>query len=219
MSLSFCVGVIGHPWSERKVRADIGLAISVLALVLWLVGAFVACLGKNIARSYAFPMFFLLWLAPIPEFVLVRVVSLLQQDSAACAHLLFAISGVPVFQQGTVLSISGLTIEVAAQCSSIRSSSILMVSALVLGYLFVSSLWGRVIIAVAAALLAIVKNGLRIYVLGMLATHVDPSILSGRLHHQGGVIFFLWSMFFLAIVIWMVLQLETRACFINSASA
>ncbi len=39
--------------------------------------------------------------------------------------------------------------------------------------------------------LAIVKNGIRIVSLSLLARHVNPSFLTGQLHHEGGFVFFL----------------------------
>jgi exosortase/archaeosortase family protein len=37
----------------------------------------------------------------------------------------------------------------------------------------------------------IVKNGIRIATLTILAQYVDSGFLYGRLHHEGGVVFFL----------------------------
>ena len=44
---------------------------------------------------------------------------------------------------------------------------------------------------IAAVPLSVGKNALRIFTLSMLAIHVDPSFLTGRLHREGGVVFFL----------------------------
>ena len=43
----------------------------------------------------------------------------------------------------------------------------------------------------AAVPVAVVKNGIRIAVLSLLATYVDPTFLTGQLHHEGGMVFFL----------------------------
>ena len=40
----------------------------------------------------------------------------------------------------------------------------------------------------------ILKNGIRIATLTLLAMYVDPSFLTGRLHHEGEVIFFVMSL-------------------------
>jgi len=63
---------------------------------------------------------------------------------------------------------------------------------------------------VAAVSLTIVKNGLSIYILEILGTHLDRSLITGRLHHQGGIVFFIWSLLVLSIVLWIVSRFETR---------
>ena len=50
--------------------------------------------------------------------------------------------------------------------------------------------------------LSVAKNGLRIFVLAMLATRVDRSFLTGKLHHQGGVIYLLIALAGIFLVIW-----------------
>ena len=40
----------------------------------------------------------------------------------------------------------------------------------------------------------VVKNGLRIVTLSILANYVDPGFLYGRLHREGGIVFFLLAL-------------------------
>ena len=89
------------------------------------------------------------------------------------------------------MTIPGLTIEVARECSSIRSSLMLVVTSMVLAQMLLRSAWRKTVVIALAIPLSVAKNGLRIFVLGMLATRVDRSYLTGRLHHQGGIIYFL----------------------------
>jgi len=167
------------------------LFLGMLAVVIWWIGSFVCCFGTRISRMYVFPLCFLLWLVPLPEFALNDIVSFLQQGSAYAANLLFTTAGVPVTQDGVRLTIPGLTLEVAEECSSIRSSLMLLVTTMVLAHLLLRSAWGKGIVILAAIPLSIAKNGFRIFTLSTLAVYVDPSFLHGWLHHQGGIVFFL----------------------------
>ena len=45
---------------------------------------------------------------------------------------------------------------------------------------------------------AMLKNGVRIVSLSLLASYVDPRFLTGQLHHDGGIVFFLLSLVLLA---------------------
>ena len=46
--------------------------------------------------------------------------------------------------------------------------------------------------------LAMLKNGIRIVSLSLFATYVDPGFLTGRLHHEGGIVFFLLTLAMMA---------------------
>lgn len=192
--LALLIGFIGAMWWPGSLAADEQLSLSMLAVVLWWIGSFVCCFGTRTTRRFIFPLCFLLLLVPLPEFALDRVVDFLQQGSAHAASLLFAIARVPVAQKGVVLSIPGLTVEVAKECSSIRSSLMLLVTTMVLAQLFLRSNWGKVLVSIAAIPLSVAKNGLRIFTLSMLGVYVDPSYLRGRLHHNGGILFFMLSL-------------------------
>jgi exosortase len=152
----------------------------------------------------------LLWMVPFPDFVLNPIVSLLQQGSAAAAHFLFAAAGVPVEQRGILIHIPGLTVEVARECSSIRSSSMLVVTTMVLAQLLLRSPWRKILVIAAAIPLSVAKNGLRIFAIAMLATRVDPSFLTGRLHRQGGIIFFLIAMAAIFLLLWLLRRGEQQ---------
>jgi len=183
--------------------ADVQLSVDMLAFVVWWMAAFAFCFGTRAFRSALFPLCFLLWMVPFPGFVLNPIVSLLQKGSVASADLLFAAAGVPVAQNGLLLHIPGLTVEVARECSSIRSSSMLVVTTMVLVQLLLRSPWRKALVIAAAIPLSIAKNGLRIFVIAMLATRVDPSFLTGRLHRQGGIVFLLIALGIIFLLLWM----------------
>ena len=192
MLIAVTVGFVGSRWRGlSSLAVDERLSLSMLALVIWWIGAFVCCFGIRASRRCRFPLCFLLWLVPLPELALNHIVNFLQQGSAYAARLLFAIAGVPVAQDGVRLSIPGLTLEVAKECSSIRSSLMLLVTTMVLAHLLLHSGWGKALVIVAAIPLSLAKNGLRVFTLAILGVYVDPAFLNGWLHHHGGIVFFL----------------------------
>jgi len=193
---------------SSSLHLDEQLALHMLALVLWWMAAFLLSFGFPAFRRAIFPLCFLLWLVPWPEFLLNPAVRLLQQGSAASARILFNLAHVPVAQDGTVLSIPGLTLEVARECSSIRSSLMLVVTTMVLAQICLRSTWRKVAIVAVAIPLSVAKNGLRIVVLGLLTTRVDRSFISGRLHHQGGVIYLLVTLVAVGALIWIAHHFE-----------
>jgi exosortase len=189
---------------------DIDLSAEMLTFVLWTIAAFTLCFGWRAFQRAMFPLLFLLWIVPLPGFVVNTIVRLLQQGSAAAAHWIFLAARVPVEQRGLFLRIPGFILEVAPECSSIRSSMTLIVTTMVLAYLLLRSQWRRVLLVAIAIPLSVVKNGLRIFVLGFLAVRVDPSFLTGRLHHEGGVIYLLIALAIIFVFIWILRKGEKR---------
>src|ERR1700676_2185703 len=130
------VGTIAVRFHLLALRPDEQLSVNMLALVVWWIGAFIVSFGTRAFQRALFPLCFLLWIVPIPEFVLNPIVRLLQEGSVTSARLLFAAAGVPTAQDGTVITTPGLTVEVAPECSSIRSSLMLVVTTMVLAQMF-----------------------------------------------------------------------------------
>jgi len=62
---------------------------------------------------------------------------------------------------------------------------------MVLTQTLLHSSWTKTVVMAVTIPLSVVKNGRRIFALAMLATRVNRSYLTGRLHHQGGIIYFL----------------------------
>jgi exosortase len=190
-------------WSA-SLPSDVQLSIRMFALVLAWIGAFVLCFGSRVSRSVLFPLCFLFGLVPFPQLALNEIVRLLQQGSAWAAYVLFAAVGVPVAQSGVLLTIPGLTVEVAQECSSIRSSSMLLVTTMVLAQLLLRSPWRKALVIAIAVPLSVAKNGLRIFTIAMLATRVDPGYLTGRLHHEGGIVFFTIALLGVFVLLWIL---------------
>lgn len=187
-----------------RTAPDVRLSVEMVALMIFWIAAFVLCFGARAARSLLFPLGFLFWMVPLPSFLLVRIIHALQQASAFAASLMFSAFNVPVSQQGIMLSIPGLNLEVARECSSIRSSLMLLITTMVLAQVLLRTTWRKALVVAVAVPLSVAKNGLRIFTLGMLATRVDPSFLTGRLHHEGGGVFFSVALLLVGLLVWVL---------------
>jgi exosortase len=197
-------------WRMNAASDDVRRSIAMLALATWWVSGIVACFGGKTFRALLFPLCFLFLIVPIPDFALRWIVEFLQQQSAIAAQLMFRAIGVPAMRDGIIVSIPGLNLEVARECSSIRSSLMLVVSTLVLAHLFLTSVWRKTALVLAAIPLSVLKNGLRIFTIGELGTRVDPEFLSGKLHHSGGIIFFAVSVMLVGALLFALHRTEAR---------
>lgn len=181
-------------WAARSfdhTAAHGWLSVFALSLVLVWIGAFVTCYGLAAAKRAAFPLLFLLLMIPPPDFVLSRVVYWLQEGSTEVSMIIFRTLGIPVFRHGFVLAVPGVRIEVAQECSSIRSSIALVITCLLAGHLFLCRTWKTALLVALSLPLSVIKNGIRISTLTLLSIYVDPSFLHGSLHRDGGFVFFL----------------------------
>jgi exosortase len=149
------------------------MSLAVLAFVLVLTGGFVVCYGAQAFRAAAFPVLFLLLMVPVPGFLLERIVLALLRGSAEVADALFKLSGVTVLRQGFIFFLLSITIDIANECSGLRSSLALFSTSLLAGYVFLQSKWRRVFLSVFVIAVAIIKNGVRIVTLSLLAAYVD----------------------------------------------
>src|SRR5438132_180137 len=184
------------------------LAIGVFSVVVIWVGGFILCYGIRALRAGLFPVLFLFLMVPIPDFFLNRAIFWLQTGSAEVSYAVFQLVGVPVLRDGFFFSLPGVTIEIARECSGIRSSVAMLITSLLAGHLFLLSVWTKAALVVATLPLLIVKNGIRIVTLSLLSIYVDPGFLTGRLHHEGGVLFFLLALVILAPVLWLLQKSE-----------
>jgi exosortase len=188
-------------WGPHSQGGDGFLQAATFALILTWVGGFLLFYGIKAAGAAAFPLLFLLLMIPLPEGVLARLIYLLQKGSTEISYLLFRTVNVPVLKQGFLLYLPSVTIEVAEECSGIRSSVALFITCLLAAHLFLRTTWRKAFFALLAIPLAIIKNGIRIVTLSLLSIYVDPGFLTGRLHHEGGFVFFLLVLAILAPVL------------------
>ena len=170
------------------------LALTIFAFLLLFTGACCLFLGGKMSRAIAFPIGLLVFMIPFPEFVRHGIEAFLQHGSAAVADGLFKLSGMPVYQDGLMFRLPGFNLEVATECSGIRSSLMLFIMSLLTGYLFLRKPWNRTMLALAVIPLALLRNGFRIFVIGQLCVRVGPDMIYSPIHRHGGPLFFILAL-------------------------
>ncbi len=189
---------------------DLQLSGYILSLVLFWLAGFALFFGRAASKAAYFPLVFLFLMVPPPNFLLDRVVYLLQAGSAWITEALFDLFHVPALREGFVFHLARVDIEVAKECSGIRSSMALLILALLATQFTLKSFWKKALFLACGLFMMILKNGIRIATLTLLAMYVDPGFLYGRLHHQGGVVFFLIGLVLLLPVLLFLQRSETK---------
>ena len=181
------------------------LAVLSIPIILTWLGGFILCYGVQPFSAALFPLLFLFFMTPPPTAVLSHVVYVLQKGSAEAAEILFQVAGIPVYRQDLLFSLPGVDIEIAEQCSGIRSSLSLFLSGVLASHIFLQSAWKRACLILLTIPIAIFKNAVRIVTISWLGIYVNSDVFYGALHTRGGLPF---SVLALAILGFFLLALR-----------
>ena len=199
----------GMGW-RGAISGNDHLALMALAFVSFVAAGGFFFLGARWVAAAAFPLAFLVFIIPLPD----AAVEWLEQASAAAsaeaAAWYFAVAGTPLVRQGTIFELPGIVVEVARECSGIRSSWVLFITSVLASHLFLETPWRRVVLVAFVIPLGILRNGFRVFVIGMLCVHVGPHMIDSVIHRQGGAVFFALSLIPLFLLMWGLRRAEPR---------
>ena len=164
-----------------------------LVVLLWGVIGYVY--GKRAFKIFFVPMLLLLLAVPLPQIIVntltLPLKSLVSSFSAEVLRLL----DIAVLQEGNILVLPGITLEVVNACSGIRSVFALLVLAFLFSYDMKSSLQ-RGLLVILTVPLAVFTNSLRITATGVLANNWNADTALHFYHDFGG-----WVIFVLSLVL------------------
>lgn len=175
------------------VLGDIGdvQVISQLAMVSMIPLLCLSLLGLSFIRAFWFPLLYLVFLVPIGE----GLIPILMDFTAAFTVKLLQLTGIPVFWEGTFFSIPSGNWSVVEGCSGVRY----LIASVALGFLYTyitfKSFTKRLIFASLFVVVPIIANGLRAYMIVMIAHLSNMKLALGVDHLIYGWVFFGLVMF------------------------
>ncbi len=156
-----------------------------------LAGAVLMVAGTSGLRSFAFPILFLLFLVPLPGFVLEAIATPLKELVSAAVQVLLSGLGYPIERSGVVLAIGGQQMLVADACSGMNSLYALFALKAVYQQLTAPSRASRLVSLLLAVIpIAIAANVVRVAILVLVAHHFGDDAASGALHTIAGLAVF-----------------------------
>jgi exosortase len=170
------------------------------ALIVTLAGVIWALGGTAWLKKLAFPLLLLCFMVPLPSLVFNSITFPLQILATQLAEGALSVLGVPVLRQGNILQLPSGPLSVVEACSGIRSLLSLTFLCLVYGYFFERKRWIRLSLLVGAIPIAILANGGRVTITGILST-INPSLAQGFFHESTG-----WVIFMLALGLLLLLH-------------
>jgi exosortase C (VPDSG-CTERM-specific) len=166
--------------------------------------------GRDWMRAAAFPLAYLIFMVPMPDAMADVLETASKSAAAEVANLLFQLSGTPFLRAGPVFQLPNITIEVAQECSGIRSSWVLFMTSILAANLFLKTPWRRFALVAFVIPLGILRNGFRILVIGLLCVNVGPQMIHSLIHRRGGPLFFVLSLIPFLLVLWWLRRGDVR---------
>lgn len=208
-------------WSQVEIRPSVVACVGVIAAsVVWLIvyragiriahqallpamifGAFVAGYGFQAARRNWLPFAFLYFAVPLWD----AINPLLQSLSSFAVRMMLRAVGIPVFFSGNTFTLPSGSLEIAGGCSGLHFLIVGIAVAVLYGEIN-RDLWRtRVKLVVLAAVLALLTNWIRIFIIAVAAHVTDMQhYLVTKEHYSFGWMMFVGTMviFFLIVRRW-----------------
>jgi exosortase C (VPDSG-CTERM-specific) len=214
VSLAAGLGLLAFTYSRDFVGQTLANNDRIVLLTL----SFLCCVaaggffffGRDWMRAAAFPLAYLIFMVPMPDAMADALELASKSASAEVANVLFQLSGTPFLRAGPVFQLPNITIEVAQECSGIRSSWVLFMTSILAANLFLKTPWRRFALVAFVIPLGILRNGFRILVIGLLCVNVGPQMIHSLIHRRGGPLFFALSLIPFLVVLWWLRRGDVR---------
>ena len=172
-----------------------------LAMVAMIPALVLILCGGPVVNGLLFPLAFLFFTVPIGLSLIAPLIDFTADFTVGALRL----TGLSVYREGSHFSISSGEWEVEDACSGVRY----LIASVILGSLYASlnyrSLWRRLLFMVLAVIVPIIANGLRAYLIVMIAHLSDMQLALGIDHFIYGWVFFglVMLLLFWAGTFWM----------------
>lgn len=172
-------------------RTQAMLVLEMLSQHLVVVGLILLFLGRRALRLVWFPLFFLLFMVPLPGSLVAAITAPLKTAvSAVAAQLLYSL-GYPVARAGVMLSVGQYQLLVADACAGLNS----MFTLEALGLLYMNlmrytSVARNVLLAVLIIPISFAANIVRVMILVLVTYHFGDEAGQGFVHSFAGMVLF-----------------------------
>jgi len=154
------------------------------------------------------PLSLVLLSIPLPAVVLGSLALPLQFRASMMGAAMLELRDVPVMLAGNVIRLPGQTLFVTEACSGLRSLTALLALGLLIGGLWLKHPFSRLLLLALSLPVAVVLNGVRVFLTGYLVYYVSPKAGEGFMHLTEGWIIFVVAFSILGGIAWLLLAAE-----------
>ena len=160
------------------------------AYLVTLFGLVLAFTGTTAFRWLFMPLFILVFMVPLPQFVLANLSTKLQLISSQIGVFVMRLFDISVFVEGNVIDLGGYKLQVAEACSGLRYLFPLMTLGFLMAYFYKGAPWKRIVLFLSSIPITVLMNSFRVGVIGVTVEHFGIGMAEGFLHDfQGWMVF------------------------------
>jgi exosortase B len=174
------------------------LSAQTLSVVFLLPGLILLLRGPRQLKAAAFPLFFMIFLVPLPATMVDAITQPLKLAvSSVATSVLFALD-YPIARTGVILQIGQYQLLVADACAGLHT--LFSLEAMGLLYLNVvrhTSLLRNIALAILIVPISFAANVIRVIVLALITYHFGDEAGQGFLHGFAGLVLFMTALMFI----------------------
>ena len=161
-----------------------------VSFIPMLAGIILACFGRRHLRELAFPLFFLVFMVPMPESITSSVSLRIKLLATEGAVQLARLCTLPMLRDGSYVHFNGDKLLVGEVCGGLRSLIALLAFGTIMAYVSKARLWARIALLGIAPVVAIIANLFRIFFLCVVGYYWGSDSATGKVHDISGVLIF-----------------------------
>ncbi len=176
------------------------------AFLLIIYGLSLALVGWKGSRILWFPLAYLFFMIPLPNFLYNNLSSQLQLISSKLGVMVIRLFDISVFLQGNVIDLGVYKLQVVEACSGLRYLFPLTSFGFLCAYFFKAKLWMRVVVFLTTLPITVLMNSLRIGIIGVLVEYGGIEQAEGFLHDFEGWVIFMGCLAVLFAEMWLMVK-------------
>ena len=185
------------------------------SFLITLTGLFAAAFGLRGMRTAGIPLLFLIFMVPLPPFIMNNLSSKLQLISSWLGVEFIRSCDIMVYLEGNVIDLGSYRLQVVDACSGLRYLFPLSSLAFLCAFLFKGPFWQKLLVFLSSMPLTIFMNSFRIGVIGVLVNRWGTEMAEGFLHDFEGWAVFLLCMVLLFMEMWVLSRISGKRLAMN----
>ena len=182
-------------------------------------GVVLSLVGWQVFRMIWIPLLILVFMIPLPNFILQNLSAHLQLISSQIGVAVIKAFGISVLLEGNVIDLGSYKLQVVEACSGLRYLFPLMTFGFITAYFYKAAFWKRAFIFLSSIPITVLMNSFRIGVIGITVEYWGRTMAEGFLHDFEGWVVFMACTGILFIEMWLLTKVGKNKSTLKEAFA